>query len=335
MADNEPAARAKRSWQKPALVALAVLAVVGAWGWFRYGQPHKDDTDILIVGDQKGGVAALLRASGELDHVPYKIDWALFPAAAPLLEALNSDAVDIGGIGGQPFAFAYASGAKIKVVYAGKQIDGPTRGQSSAIVVPGNSPLHRVEDLRGHRLATIRGSAGQDLALRLLERHGLKPGDVTWVYLNNAEAKGALATGSVDAWSTWGAYVGFALLKDNQRAIGDARELAAQAGFFAANDHAIATKRALITDFLGRLTRARQWAVGHREAYAKVLAHETGLPEDVALFATNDVLSAPVPVDDNLRAEQLDILRRYQAAGIITKIPDLTGAFDGSLLPKP
>lgn len=317
-----------------AIVLLVALAL-GAWAWHRHAAPAASGAGVLIVGDQRGGAQALLRAAGELDHVPYRIDWAIFPAAAPLLEALNSDAVDIGGIGGQPFAFAYASGAKIRVVYAGRVVDSPTRGIASAIVVPGNSPLHRVEDLSGHRLATIKGSAGQDLALRLLEKHGLKPGDVTWVYLNNAEAKGALATGSVDAWSTWGAYVGYALLKDHQRAIGDARELAPQAGFYAANDHAIATKHAEIQDFLQRLTRARQWAVSHREAYAAVLAKETGLPQDVALFTVNDYLTAPVPVGDNLRTEQLEILKRYQAAGIIAKVPDLSGAFDGTFVIKP
>lgn len=313
---------------------IGVLLLAGGW-WARHRDAARPDAGVLIVGDQRGGVQALLRAAGELDHVPYRIEWALFPAASPLLEALNSDAIDIGGIGGQPFAFAYASGAKIRVVYAGRQIDSPTRGLSSAIVVSGNSPLHRIEDLKGHRLATIRGSAGQDLALRLLEKHGLRPDDVTWVYLNNAEAKGALATGSIDAWSTWGAYVGYALLKDHQRAIGDARELSAQAGFFAANDRAIANKHAEIADFIARLVRARQWANAHKHDYAAVLAKETGLPIDVAQFTIEDYLTAPVPVNDSLQAEQRDILNRYKAAGIISKVPDLTGAFDSSFPVKP
>lgn len=311
------------------LLAVLLLLAGGLW-WWRGHAPTKDRDVVLVVGDQRGGAQALLRAAGELDHVPYKIDWALFPAAAPLLEALNSDAIDIGGIGGQPFAYAYASGARIKVVFAGRQIDGPTRGQGSAIIVPAASPLHRIEDLKGHRLATIKGSAGQDLALRLLERHGLKPSDVTWVYLNNAEAKGALANGSTDAWSTWGAYTGYALLKDHQRALGDARELSAQAGYYAANDKAIGGKHAQIADFVQRLARARKWMGSHPDAYAAVLAHETGLPVDVARFTVNDYITEAVPVDDRLKQEQLDILRRYKAAGIIDRVPDLEGAYDSS-----
>ena len=315
-----------------AVIAAAALAVLGGAGWWWQGHKGQPGAagETLIVGDQRGGVQALLQASGELDNVPYHIEWALFPAASPLLEALNSGAIDIGGIGGQPFAFAYASGAKIRVVYAGKLIAAPGRGKSSAIIVPKDSSLRRVEDLKGRRLATIKGSSGQDVALQLLEKHGLKPGDVQWSYLHNSDAKAALASGAVDAWSTWGAYVGYALLKDGERAIGDGSELEPQAGFYVANDKAIGTKHALIVDFTKRVARARRWVAGHRNEYAAVLAKETGLPQDVALFTVSDLISEPVQVNDGLKDGELAILNRYKAAGIIDKVPDLTGAFDSS-----
>jgi len=298
MTETFNAGRLLRKGVVQAVLGVVVLAiVVGGWWHAHRAAASGKWQSVLIVGDQRGGAQALLRAAGELDHVPYHIEWALFPAAAPLLEALNSSAIDIGGIGGQPFAFAYASGAKIKVVYAARQIDGPARGQASAIIVPANSPLRRIEDLKGRRIATVRGSAGQDLALRLLAAHGLKPGDVTWVYLNNAEAKSA------------------------------------QSGFYAANDTAIATKHAQIVDFLARLSRARRWAGAHKAEYAAVLAEETGLPDDVARFTINDYLTEPVPVGDNLKQEEVDILTRYKEAGIIDKVPDLSAAFDRSFPP--
>lgn len=330
MSTKQPAAK----WT----FVMALLLLIGGGWWY---SQHKVDmaqgalSGTLIVGDQRGGVQALLKASGELDNVPYRIEWALFPAAAPLLEALNSGAVDLGGIGGQPFAFAYASGAKIKVVYAGRAVTGKG-SHASAIIVPANSPLKKVEDLKGRRLATIRGSAGHDLALQLLEKNGLSAQDVQWVYLNNAEAKAALAHGSVDAWSTWGAYTGYALLKDHQRGLADGSQLAAGAGFFAATDKAIAGKHALIVDFTQRLARARLWLGGHRDEYAAVLAKETGLPVDVAKFSIADLITAPVPVDDRLKADELAILQRYKRAGIIKQVPDLSGAFNSSfpILPR-
>ncbi len=50
----------------------------------------------LRVGDQKGGAQALMKAAGALDGLPYRIEWSQFAAAAPLLEALNAEAIECG-----------------------------------------------------------------------------------------------------------------------------------------------------------------------------------------------------------------------------------------------
>ncbi len=284
---------------------------------------------ILIVGDQRGGAQALLTAAGELDDVPYRIEWALFPAASPLLEALDAGAIDTGGIGGAPFAFAYASGARIKAI-AAYRVTGDRAGKSSAIVVPSDSPLKSVADLKGRKLATIRGSAGQDLALRLLERAGLRARDVQWVYLSNGEAKAALSTGAIDAWSTWGSYVGIAVLKDGDRVLADGSGLPTGVGFYAASDKAIADKRALLDDFVTRLARARAWALQHPDQYAAVLARETGIPVDVARFSIESYLGRFAPIDPQLIEEQRAVFARYHAAGIVPNLPDVSKGYDPS-----
>ncbi len=154
--------------------------------------------------------------------------------------------------------------------------------------------------------------------------------DVTWVYLNNSDAKAALATGSVDAWSTWGSYVGYALLKDKQRKLADATELPAQSGFIVASDKAISTKHALIADFLDRVARGHIWLKSHPDGYAQVLAKQTGLPAEVARFVEPEYETTRVAVDAQLAQEEGTILARYQRAGLIDHVPDLTGAFDAS-----
>jgi sulfonate transport system substrate-binding protein len=331
MTGQDGVAEGSAGYGKLLLIALALLIVAGAFVWWRAPQHQAagGSSAPLVVGDQRGGIQALLRAAGELDDVPYKIDWALFPAASPLLEALGSDAIDLGGVGSAPFAFAYAGGAPIKAVFATRQIGGHG-GKGSAIIVPRNSPLRTLADLRGKRVATVRGSAGQNLVLRLLEQQGIGFNEVKWVYLNNGEAKAALEAGSIDAWSTWGSYAGIALLKDGDRAIGDGTALPAEAGFYAASNKAIADKRAQLTDFLQRAARARVWALSHQEDYAKVLAQETGIPLDVARFTVAQNLTRPIAIDDSLRAEQTAILDRYRRAGVISSVPNLAGAFDPS-----
>lgn len=316
----------KSPW-KQWLVCLLMLATLGLAGCQGESGAAKDGAAPLIVGDERGGVEALLQAAGELDDVPYKIEWALFPAASPLLEALGSDAIDTGGVGSAPFAFAYASGAPIKVVFAIRQIGGKG-GRGSAIIVRRNSPLRSVRDLLGRKLATVRSSAGQNLVLRLLEDAGLKASDINWVYFNNGEAKSALASGSVDAWATWGSYVGIALLEDKERALADAAHLDAEAGFYAASDKAIASKHWQLLDFLARIARARSWARSHEEEYAKVLAQETGIPLDVARFTAREYRYEAIPVSQGLQRDLNQIFARYQRAGLMKEAPDLRGAFD-------
>ncbi len=70
----------------------------------------------LLVANQKSLLKVLLQVSGELKDVPYEIRFSEFPSAAPLGEALNAEAVDIGALGDAPYVFALGAGAPLKVV---------------------------------------------------------------------------------------------------------------------------------------------------------------------------------------------------------------------------
>ena len=328
MSENKSPFGAGRVAVYAAVAALVGLAAAGVIGPHRHAAPA--DQLVLKVGNQVGGTRAVMEAAGVLKDTPYRIEWSLFPAASPLLEALGAGAVDTGGVGDAPFAFAYASGAKIRAVQAFRYV-GDTR--AAAILVPANSPLRTLADLKGRKLATVRGSAGQDLVLRLLERAGLKASDVKFIYLSNGDAKAALASGQIDAWSTWASYVGIALLHDHDRALADATGFPPGLGFQVATDSAIANKRAILADFLHRLVLAYAWAEQHPDAHAAVLARETGLPVDVARFTVRPVYK-PEPIGPNVAAEERELFERYRRAGLISQIPDLDGAFDASFNPK-
>jgi sulfonate transport system substrate-binding protein len=309
------------------VAAVVVLAGIGAaqrLSSHRHAPAASEP--VLKVGNQLGGTRALMEAAGVLKDAPYKIEWSLFPAASPLLEALAAGAVDTGGVGDAPFAFAYASGARIKAVQAYRYVG---NDQASAILVPANSPLKSAQDLKGRRIATVRGSAGQDLVFRVLDRAGLKASDVRFTYLSNGDAKAALASGQVDAWSTWTSYVGIALLHDHDRSLVDATGLKPGLGFQVASDSAITNKRAQLDDFLHRLALAYDWAKQHPDAHAAVLAKETGLPADVARFTVRATYQ-PAPIGPDLAAEERELFERYRRAGLIAQVPDLSGAFDAS-----
>src|SRR5580704_5904150 len=61
----------------------------------------------LNVGDQKGtGAEAVLSAAGLLNTLPFKVSWSDFTSGPPMLQAMASGSVDIGGVGDAPPVFA-------------------------------------------------------------------------------------------------------------------------------------------------------------------------------------------------------------------------------------
>lgn len=307
--------------QRRSLIAVLTAAVLLAG----CGSGGGDGQAALKVGSQRGGTKAILIASGALEGVPYKIEWSEFAAAQPLLEAVGAGAVDLGEAGDAPFLFAYASGAKIKAVQAGK-----SGGSATALLVRKGAPIHGVADLRGKKIATGRGSIGHYLLLRLLEEVNLKPTDVQIVFLNPGDAKAAFTSGAIDAWVTWGSYVALAKLHDDATVLADGEGRLSGYGFEAASEAAIAGKRPQVEDFLRRLAKARRWAGEHPEAYAAALSKETGLQPDVALYTVQNYRIAPTQIDDNAVAEAKAVLDRFQAAGAVTSTRDPAGAFDRS-----
>ena len=280
---------------------------------------------VLKVGSQRGGTKAILVASGALEGAPYKIEWSEFPAAQPLLEAVGAGAVDLGEAGDAPFLFAYASGAKIKAVQAGK-----SGGSSTALLVRKDAPIRGLADLRGKKIATGRGSIGHYLLLRLLEEAGLKPTDVQVVFLNPGDAKAAFTSGAIDGWVTWGSYVALAKLHDDATILADGEGRLSGYGFEAASEAAIAGKRPQVEDFLRRLAKARRWAGQHPREFAAALSQETGLQPDVALYTVQHYRIAPTQIDDAAVAEATAVLDRFKVAGAVTSTRDPAGAFDRS-----
>ena len=138
------------------------------------GTAHAADLQPLRVANQKSTIKALLEASGETKNVPYQIQWSEFPSASPLGEALNAGAVDIGALGDAPYVFALGAGAALKVV----SIIHAEGRNTTALVVPKDSPIKTAADLKGKKIVTGRGSIGHYLAIRALASAGLTTKDV-------------------------------------------------------------------------------------------------------------------------------------------------------------
>lgn len=280
----------------PALLlpfALLLTACGGATSASTASSTDGKGSVTLDIGDQKGGYEAILRASGELDDLGYRIKWSTFTSGPPLLEAVNAGAVDIGGVGNTPPVFAAGAGSKVVVV-------GATHGSSAgeAIVVPKDSPLRSPAQLKGRSIAVAQGSSAHFQLISSLKKAGLGISDVKLKYLQPADALAAFTRGKVDAWAIWDPYTSQVLRGGGARVLTTGEGVVNGLGFQVASPAALKEpgKAKAIGDLLVRLNRAQNWVFKHPDAWAKVWAKETGLPYEVALDAVKRTAGTRVPV---------------------------------------
>src|SRR5436853_140263 len=177
------------------LIASAVLSIsmVAATVGVSYGQEK-----VVRIGFQKYGKLVRLKSKGTLEDklkaAGYQVIWTEFPSGPPLLEALNVGAIDFGNTGEAPPIFAQAAGAPIQyVAYE------PPAPKGEAILVPKDSKLNSVADLKGKKIALNKGSNVHYLLVKALEKAGVKYSEVEPVFLAPADARAAFERGAVDA----------------------------------------------------------------------------------------------------------------------------------------
>jgi len=287
---------------------------------------HAADLQPLRVANQKSTIKALLEASGETKNVPYAIQWSEFPSASPLGEALNAGAVDIGALGDAPYVFALGAGAALKVV----SIIHAEGRNTTALVVPKDSPIKTAADLKGKKIVTGRGSIGHYLAIRALAGAGLTSKDVQFIFLLPAESRLVLDNGTVDAWATWDPYTTVVTSQSHARVLVSGKQLLSNHLYFAATSQAIANKRPQLDDFVARVDRAYAWANTHPDEYAAAQAKITGLPLAVHLEVAKDTQLNPVVIDDSVIKGLQATADTYQQEGLLPKRIDVSQGFDTS-----
>ena len=256
---------------------------------------------VLRIGNQKGGLRSLIEASGVGRDLPYRIEWSEFPAAAPLLEALNAGALDLGYQGDLAFLTVAASGAPLR----GIGIARPSPAGQGILVR--DDRIQSVADLRGKRIAGNRGGWGHYLIRAALKQAGIAPDAVTINFLPPTDALLAFRSGAVDAWAIWEPYISVEVQQFGARTLLDGRGLTPSIMFVSAHEKAIRDKRPQLADFLRRFAAGWEWARSHVPDYAHYNSELTRIPEAALRRAYKIEATAAAPLDEA-------VLREFQLA---------------------
>lgn len=117
-----------------------------------------------------------LPKDGKYKGVTYDVQWKNFTSGAPLTNEMLADKLDIGSMAEFPGA---ANGAAFEK--AGKKsvfitvLSGSTLGSGNGIVVPKDSPVTSLAELRGRTISVPFASAAHGMLLRALQAQGLDP----------------------------------------------------------------------------------------------------------------------------------------------------------------
>lgn len=297
--------------------SLGLLAL-GAASLGSLFSPANAEDKVLRIGYQKYGNVILLKAKGTLEAklaaIGYKVAWAEFPFGPPLLEAINAGAIDFGHTGEAPPVFAQAGGSSI--VYVGHEPPAPL---GEAILVPKDSPIKSVAELKGKKVAYAKGSNSNYFAVKALEKYGVKYGEFEPVHLAPADARAAFESGKVDAWSIWDPYFASAEATAGARVLTTGEGIVANHQFYLAGKTYAETNAKAIDVVLNELKAVDDWVKADPKAAAEQLSPPIGIPAPILEAALKRQAFGIKPLDDAVIAEQQKIADAFLALGLLPK----------------
>jgi sulfonate transport system substrate-binding protein len=179
------------------LIALAVFGVLPALAAdkplvIRYGQPASSYNKPLSAGPM-GEIQVKDLFDQEFKKDGIKLDVSYYQGTGPAInEALSNNNLDFGNIGDLPAIAGYSAGLKTRAVAA-------SRGGNTYVVVPIDSSIKTIRDLKGKKVGVGLGTYMHAAALKILRDNGLSDKDVIFYNMDPATIVTAVASKDVEA----------------------------------------------------------------------------------------------------------------------------------------
>ncbi|MEH1787626.1 MAG: sulfonate ABC transporter substrate-binding protein [Nostoc sp.] len=271
------------------------------------------------IGYQKAStVLYALKARGELEKAfaasGSSVTWSEFPAGPPMLEALNAGSIDFGYTGESPPIFAQAGG--IPLVYVAYD---PWSPKAEAILVPKNSPIKSVAELKGKKVAFAKGSNANYLLVKALEKAGIQYSDIKPATLPPADARAAFEGNNVDAWAIWDPYLAAAEAATGARTLVDATGLAPNRGYYLAAKSFVDAKPDALKIVLDGVKKVSDWAKNNPTEVAKFLSPALGINAPVLETAEKRREYDVLPLTDEVITKQQEVADTFYKIKLIPK----------------
>jgi sulfonate transport system substrate-binding protein len=207
--------------------------------------------------------------------------------------------------------------------------------KGDAIVVPADSPIKSLKDLKGKKVAVAKGSAAFNFLYRAIDYAGLKPEDVNIIQLQPNEAQPAFESGAVDAWSIWEPFITIEQIQRSAKVLASGETIQApDPGFVIARTKMLKDHPELAVVFLQVFNQSIQWEKEHQEESIDFFAALKKLDKKIVKQVVENDESTIEPITDQIVQNQqktADFL--YSLGGIKQKI-DVSKVVDNSFVEK-
>ena len=314
--------------QRRALLAGAVATALLVFTGVASAQSAAAST--LRIGFQKSAsLLTLQKAQGTLEKrlqpLGVAVQWVEFPAGPQLLEGLNVGSIDVGYVGEAPPIFAQAAGANF--VYIGAD---PAAPEAEAIVVPKDSPVRSVADLKGRKVALNKGSNVHYLLVKALEKAGLKYSDIQPVFLPPADARAAFERGAVDAWVIWDPFLAAAEKQVGARLLADGTGLVNNYAFYLAERKYAEKQPKVISALFEDTVERGRWVKTHIDEAAALIAPLQGLDVEIVKKTLHSYQFNIRPLTPDVAAAQQKIADTFAELKLIPKPIRIADALPGT-----
>src|SRR6266481_276237 len=202
------------------------------------------------------------------------IVWVQTLGSNKALEFLNAGSIDFGSTAGSAALLAKINGNPIKSIYV------YSRPEWTALVTRKDSPIAKVADLKGKRVAVTRGTDPHIFLVRALLDAGLSEKDITPVLLQHADGKTALIRGDVDAWAGLDPMMAQAEVEDGARLFYRNKD-ANTWGILNVREEFLKDHPDLVRRVLAVYEEARKYSLADYNEVKRVFIAATKLPEAV------------------------------------------------------
>jgi ABC-type nitrate/sulfonate/bicarbonate transport system substrate-binding protein len=211
--------------------------------------------------------------------------------------------------------------------------------EQTAILVPKDSPLKSVKELKGKKVAFPgEGSQQYPLLLKALADSGLKEADITLFKTDGAQIPTLLQSKSVDAGITWDPHVSNALAAGHSKVLIKAEKIMPiMQGHYIGNGEYVhndflAKRPEVVQDLVSANVRAIDFILKDPKAAARMWAKQIGFPENVITYSLSEGISV---YSRNVVPEKatIDAYARFLKDAKILK-PDDNPRFNASFAKK-